>query len=226
MLSNFNNIHNMKNLSFRTTSYSILIIILSIICYLIRPIALLPIFYASAAFAIGLLLFNFLKIFDTIEDNSAIKYWEIKQDDDSNKRIKKLGNFLYSYCSLLYSNFLISSISIFLLYKFNNDVAFLLLTSTTIVILIRILTYINRGIAREIGKGLGYAMLPLGFALFIWDFFGPLINNDPFHPFQAIYTFIITKVPMTLALILTLVLITSFEPLFDLLVNKINRYFK
>jgi hypothetical protein len=187
---------------------------------------MVPIFFALAAFAIGIFLFSFLKTFDIIEDNSALKYWEIKQDDSSNKRIEKFYNFLYSYFSLLYSNFLISSISIFLLYKFNNDVAFLILTSTTIVILIRILVYVNRGIAREIGKGFGYAILPLGFALFLWDFFSPLTKNDPLHPFQAIYIFIIQKSPMTLALIISLAMITSFEPLFDILVNKINRHFK
>lgn len=218
--------HFMKNLSFRTISYLILMIILSISFYLIRPFAFFPFFFVLMIFAIGISLIWFLKIFDIIEDNSSLKYWEIKQDHDSHKKIKKVSNSLYSYCSLLFSNFLISGISIFLLYTFKNDTAFLILASTTVVISIRLLAYINGEIAREVGKGFRYAILPLGFSLFLWDFFSSLIKNDPLNPSYAIYTFIINKVPIILVLICALSLITSFEPLFDLLVIKLNRYFK
>lgn len=216
--------HYMKNLPFRAKLYLILMILLFLI--LIHSFALFSFFFVLLMFAIIICLIWFLKISDIIENNSPLKYLEVKQDDDSQKKIKKASNFLYSYCSLLYSNFLISGISIFLLYKFNNDTGFLILASTTVVMSIRLLAYIDKEIAREIGKGFRYTILPLGFSLFIWDFFSSLIKNNPLNPYQAIYTFIINKVPMILVLILALSLITSFEPLFDILVSKLNRHFK
>jgi hypothetical protein len=106
-----------------------------------------------------------------------------------------------------------------LLYKtdpFSNNPALLIGVSTTIVILIRFLTYFKKDIAKEIGKGFRYAMFPLGLAIFLWDFSISLK--------KPILDFIFDNNATIIALVLILILITSLEPLFDLLTKVINNY--
>lgn len=216
--------------TFRARFYLILLVLMALIFYSISP--QLIVFYVLFIFlsvAIVGYLFIFLPIFDTIEKNSSLKYWEIRRDYDYNKPKTKIWNFICSYFSLFWSNFLISIISIFFLYKLeflsnNNDPSLSIFASTTIVILIRFLTYFKKEIAGEIGKGFRYAMFPLGFTLFFWDFLSPLIKKDPFHPFQSIYSFIIHYIPMIAVLVIALFVITGLEPMFEVF-DKINRYY-
>ncbi len=154
-------------------------------------------------------------IFDIIEKGSHSKYLDLEIIPDNDSFI----NFLYSYIYILIFNFLISISSMFLLYKtdpFSNNPALLIGVSTTIVILIRFLTYFKNDIAKEIGKGFRYAMFPLGLAIFMWDFLISL--NKP------ILDFMFDNIAGILALVLILIVITSLEPLFDLLNKGINNY--
>lgn len=126
--------------------------------------------------------------------------------------IQKFINFLYSFIYILIFNFLISISSMFLLYRtdpFTNNHILLIGASMTIVISIRFLTYFKKDIASEIGKGFRWAMFPLGFAIFIWDFL--------FSLHKSVLDFIIDNEEIIIALVLILIVITSLEPLFDLL---------
>ena len=107
----------------------------------------------------------------------------------------------------------------FLLYRtdpFTNNHALLIGVSNTIVISIRFLTYFKNDIAKEIGKGFRYAMFPLGLAIFIWDF---LFSLD-----KPVLDLITDNNAMIIALVLTLIVITSLEPLFELLTKVITKY--
>ncbi|MCZ7401874.1 MAG: hypothetical protein O8C61_06610 [Candidatus Methanoperedens sp.] len=179
---------------------------------------------------IVLYLDNFLGIFEIIENNSSSRYWEIKQDPDTDGTIQKIWiwNFLCSFRSLFFSNLLISLTSIFFLYKLdflsnNKDSTLLILVSTTVVILIRVLVYSNREIAREIGKGFRYAMFPFGYALFFWDILYPLAkqygNGFIFHIFNN------NNIEMLGALLIAVFVITSLEPIFGLF-SEIKKYSK
>lgn len=219
--------HCMKSPSFRAVLYLIISVLMIFIFYSINSqLVIFYMIFPSLSVAIfGLILF-FVPIFDIIEYNSSKKYWEIRQDDDTPGARKKIWNFICSYLSLFLSNFLISIISIFFLYKLDflssNDPSTLIVVSTTIVILIRILTYSKKGIAREIGKGFKYAMFPFGFTLFLWDFLSPLIQKDPIHPLQSIYNFIISNIATIEILGIALLVITGLEPIFEIF-EKINR---
>lgn len=217
----------MKSPSFRAVSYLIISVLTIFIFYLISPQLVLfyMIFPLLSVAIFGFILF-FVPIFDIIESNSSKKYWEIRQDDDTSGTKTKIWNFICSYLSLFSSNFLISIISIFFLYKLDflssNDPSTLIMVSTTIVILIRILTYFKKEIAGEIGKGFKYAMFPFGFTLFLWDFLGPLIKNDPF---QSIYILIKSNIPMIAVLGFVLLVITGLEPIFEIF-KKIDKFDK
>ncbi|VVB85190.1 Uncharacterised protein [uncultured archaeon] len=138
--------------------------------------------------------------------------------NDSNT-ILKFINFLYSFIYILIFNFLISISSMFFLYRtdpFTNNHALLIGASMTIVISIRFLTYFKKDIASEIGKGFRWAMFPLGFAIFIWDFL--------FSLHKPVLDFIIDNKAIIIDLVLILIVITSLEPLFDLLTKVIKKY--
>lgn len=153
------------------------------------------------------------------EKGSYSKYLDLEIIPNESNTIQKLINFLYSYIYILFFNFLISISSMLLLYKtdpFSINRALLIGVSTTIVILIRFLTYFKNDIAKEIGKGFRYAMFPLGLAIFIWDFL--------FSLHKPVLDFITDNNAIIIALVLILIVITSLEPLFDLLTKVIKKY--
>ncbi|MCK4798521.1 MAG: hypothetical protein KAT05_14160, partial [Spirochaetes bacterium] len=158
-------------------------------------------------------------IFDIIEKGSYSKYLDLEIIPNESNAIQKFTNFLYSFIYILTFNFLISISSMFLLYRtdpFTNNHALLIGVSNTIVISIRFLTYFKNDIAKEIGKGFRYAMFPLGLAIFIWDF---LFSLD-----KPVLDLITDNNAMIIALVLTLIVITSLEPLFELLTKVITKY--
>jgi hypothetical protein len=207
----------MKSRSFRAALFILFFIIITIFFYLIgHQLVIISIFYPVFILLIGFYLGYFLGIFDNIEKNSSLRYWEIKRDHDTDGTIKKIRNFLCSFGSLFSSNLLIAITSIFFLYKLdslsNNDPTLLIFVSTTVIILIRILVYSNREIAREIGKGFRYAMFPLGFALFFWDFLFPLVKQYG----NGFIFYIVNKYDaMLIALLIVVLVITSLEPIFS-----------
>ncbi len=182
--------------------------------YLLEPVSLLYIFIIFGFFVITVFVVGTAKIFDFIENISSLEYSEIRPD-----------NGFYAYLYLFIYNFLIAIISIFLLYTINNSSDFLIEASTSIVILIRSLAYFKNEIAKEIGKGFRYAILPLGFALFLWDFLSPLMQKDPLHPYLPVHTFIRNEYQIFLILIFSLFLITCYDPVLGILVNKLKKYF-
>jgi hypothetical protein len=217
----------MRRPSFRTIFYVIIFLVMVMIFYFINhQLAIIPIIIVTIAYTTGLYLIIFNPLLDRIEDNSSKRYWEIRPDDDSHSRWKKLGNFLYSYSSLLFSNFLVSIFSIFFLYKLdslsNSDSNSLVMFSLVIVISVRLLTYLNGDIAKKIGEGFRYAMLPFGLTLFLFDFLKSLINQAPYS-FYPIYSFIKSNMLMTEVIVTSLIIITSLEPAFALF-DKIKRY--
>lgn len=223
----------MESHSFRAKSYLIFSALMVVIFYLILPqFAEFYMLFLLLSVAILGFIPIFLIMFDTIEINSSKKYWEIRQDDDTprtrKKFWKKSWGFLCSYFSLYWSNFLISITSIFFLYKLesNNDPSSLIIVSTTIVILIRLLVYFKKEIAGEIGKGFRYAMLPLGFTLFLWDFLSPLMKKDSLYPMNPIYIFIKSNIPTIAVLGIALLVITGLEPVFERFVNLYSKYSK
>ncbi len=219
----------MKSRSFRAELFLSFFLIIKIFFILFgHQLVIISIFCLAFILLIGVYLGSFLGIFDTIEKNSSSRYWEIKKDYDTDGTIKKIWiwNFLYSFCSLFSSNLLIAITSIFFLYKLdslsNNDPPLLIIVGTTVVILIRILVYSNRKIAIEIGKGFRYAMFPLGFTLFFWDFLYPLIKQ---YRSGFIY-YIVTKYEATLMVLLIVVfVITSLEPIISYF-NETRRNYK
>jgi hypothetical protein len=170
-----------------------------------------------------------MKIFNKIEDNFSLRYWEISQDDDTDGsiRIKWILRSGISFCSLFYSNFLISVSSIYFLnklYLLSNNPPILILVGTTPVILIRLLVYSDRKLAGEIGRGFKLLMFPLGFSLFFWDILSPLLSKAPSasHFYQPICLFIINNWHTIEAFLVVLFVITTLEPLFYLF-DKINK---
>ncbi len=219
----------MKSRSFRAALF-ILVFILTTIFFIFigHQLVSISIFYPVFILLIGFYLGYFLGRFDTIEKNSSLRYWEIKRDYDADGTIKKIWiwNFICSFCSLFYSNLLIAITSIFFLYKLdslsNNDPTLLIFVSTTVIILIRILVYSNREIAREIGKGFRYAMFPLGFALFFWDFLFPLVKQYG----NGFILYIVNKYDAVfIVLLIAVLVITSLEPIFSL-INEQRRFYK
>ncbi|NJD78707.1 MAG: hypothetical protein FIB08_16710 [Candidatus Methanoperedens sp.] len=213
----------MINLPFRTTLFIGSFFLIMGFYTIINPqLAKVSVLIIGLIGVIVYLVAVSLGIFDIIEKGSYSKYLDLEIIPDNNSNtIQKFINFLYSFIYILIFNFLISISSMFLLYKtdpFTNNSALLIGVSMTIIISIRFLTYFKNDIAKEIGKGFRYAMFPLGLAIFIWDF---LISLH-----KPILDFIIDNNAIIIALVLILIVITSLEPLFDLLTKLINKYNK
>jgi hypothetical protein len=229
MLSNYNISYTMKSRLFRAALFLLIFILITILFYG-HQLVLFPIFFLFMSLVIVLYLDNFLGIFEIIENNSSSRYWEIKQDHDTDGTIQKIWiwNFLCSFRSLFFSNLFIALTSIFFLYKLdflsNKDPTLLILVSTTVVILIRVLVYSNREIAREIGKGFRYAMFPFGYALFFWDFLYPLAKQYG----NGFIFYIVNNnkyIEMLGAVLIAVFVITSLEPIFGLF-SEIQKYSK
>ena len=210
----------MKNLPVRTRLYIGFFFIISGFYTIINPqLAKVSILIIGLIWVIVYLVAILSGIFDIIEKGSYSKYLDLEIIPNESNAIQKFTNFLYSFIYILTFNFLISISSMFLLYRtdpFTNNHALLIGVSNTIVISIRFLTYFKNDIAKEIGKGFRYAMFPLGLAIFIWDF---LFSLD-----KPVLDLITDNNAMIIALVLTLIVITSLEPLFELLTKVITKY--
>ena len=210
----------MKNLPVRTWLYIGFFFIISGFYTIINPqLAKVSILIIGLIWVIVYLVAILSGIFDIIEKGSYSKYLDLEIIPNESNAIQKFTNFLYSFIYILTFNFLISISSMFLLYRtdpFTNNHALLIGVSNTIVISIRFLTYFKNDIAKEIGKGFRYAMFPLGLAIFIWDF---LFSLD-----KPVLDLITDNNAMIIALVLTLIVITSLEPLFELLTKVITKY--